>query len=478
MSDKKRGKGKRKRIHWTYTSGRLKRPTSVSVSVRAYSQANRYWTQSATDVVKDVFTATRVRSRTPGANPTNFRYKIANHISATSSFDATKFWYNAKQYRGKARLIAAPAYWGTGDRISSCERFGTGDGYSLISDLPTTPPLFSGSTYTSAYNLAVQRLYDTIREMESHVQTGETIGEYKQTIKLLKRGLGGLRDLIDHVSKDHVKILKKEQAWNNTKRMAKSLADLTLEYRFGIEPLAKVLGEGAGAIQSDSYMEAFLPFSVSGKAISTIEENNTTWGAFPTMHLRTLRDSEQKVRFKGEYRLRSKEDGPSYARSLGLTWRELTPTLYNLCPYSFLLDYVVNLHTFIETLAVPFSSVAWCVRTERSQEVNRRLYDFRNGDQNVLFMLEDSEAGYFQAGATGIRRREQVSLPMPILQWKKPSKRALENILALVAGRLPIIGSLTKRILRSPSGKSLDNEFRLAVRDRNLKVPYPFHSAS
>lgn len=454
---------------------RPKRPDTVAVNVSAYShQRHRRIKPGSVELSSEYFKVNRVNSRTPGASVPGYRNKIRMHMSATSPFDGTKFKYTAKNYYLAIRYNGPNSASDSG-RLVVAERFGNGDGLSWFSNQPSTPPVLSGPTFDSASNLAVQKLYDTIRQMESHVQTGETIGEYKQTINLFKRGLGGLRDLLEYTSKNHVNILKKGAQWNNAKRTAKSLADLTLEYRFGIKPLAMVLGEGAGAVQSDRYMEAFLPFSVKGKATSSTLVTNGSYGGFPRIHIYGRTDNEFKVRFKGDYRIRSADAGPNYARSLGLTWREFIPTIYNLIPYSFLLDYVSNLHTFIETVAVPFTNVAWCVRTDRSTQHHVRNYTALGGEQPLNYVIDVIDPGYFDSQATGIRRREQLSLPMPTLRWQKPSKRALENTLALVVGRLPVIGNLTKRILRSPSGKTLDNEFRLASRGSDHKVPYPFH---
>lgn len=472
---KKRRKRKGLRLYWPPTPKRQKRPDSIAVAVSAYShQRHRRIKPGSVELSSQYFKVNRVNSRTPGASVRDWRGKIKRHESATSPFDGTKFSYESKRYYVSIRYNGSNSTNDAG-RLVLAERFGTGDDYSWSSDQPTTPPPFSGSTFTSASNQAVQKLYDVIRQMESHVQTGETIGEYKQTINLFKRGLGGLRDLLDYTSRNHEHILKRGMQWNNAKRTAKSLADLTLEYRFGIKPLAMVLGEGAAAVQSDRYMEALLPFSVKGKAASAVQDYDDRFGGFPSVHMRTITQTEFMTRFKGEYRLRSADIGPNYARSLGLTWREFVPTLYNLIPYSFLLDYVSNLHTLIETVAIPFTNVAWCVRTDRSKVRNLRNYSGLPGDQPPTYVIDVNDPGYFNSQATGVRRREQLSLPMPTLQWQKPSKRALENTLALVVGRLPVIGSLTKRILRSPSGKSLDNEFRLASRGTIHKVPYPFH---
>ena len=421
----------------------------------------------------------RVRSRTTGGSVIDYKRKILRHESATSSLSATKFTYRSKRYFGSGRYTPAVLPPVDEDSFKSASRVGNGDGFSMSSDTPTTPPNFSGAGYTSAYNLAVQRLYDFIRELESSTPVGEDVGEYHQTLNLFKRGLGGIRDLIDYISVNHSRILRKESSWNNAKRISKSFADLTLEYRFGIEPLAKNLGQGVAALMADKYSDSIIPFSVKGKASSRVQDYDESWSSFPALHLKTYTETDFVVRFKGEYKMGLPKEGYRWNHILGLTWRESLPTLYNLFPYSFLMDYVSNLHTFIEAMAVPFTQVAWCVKTERARTKNVRNYTFEQRDQNALFTLNGGcTPGYFISEATGIRRSDQVSIPTPIFQWKTPSVRAKENVLALVAGRLPVIGNLTRRMLSSTNGRDIGSQFRLAVRDRNLKVPYPFHSAS
>jgi hypothetical protein len=424
---------------------------------------------------QEAFRTSRVESRTPGANAPSYKEKIKRHESATSNFDATKFSYVSKSYFGKGRYVNPTepppnvnSFVGT--------VWGNGDGIGLTSNIPTTPPPFSGTAYVSAYNQAVQGLYDAIRSIESPVGLGEDIGEYHQTVNLFKRGLSGLQDLIQYTSTNHVNILKKGAQWNNAKRVAKSLGALVTEYRFGIAPLAKELGEGAAAIVSDRYLDAFVHFYAKGSASSAVEQGSGTYGSFPSLRVRGITHTTAKVRYKGEYRIRG-DGGSSYHRSLGLTWREFVPTVYNLLPYSFLLDYVLNLHTFVEALAVPWANVAWCVSSERMDETYTAWYDFRQSDQNSLFTLQNIQPGYFKATASGVRRRAVSSIPFPVLRWQKPSVRQLQNTAAVLASKLPVIGNLTKRILRSPSGKALDYEFNLVARDRNLKVPYPFHRA-
>jgi hypothetical protein len=466
-----------KKPWWKYQAKASKRPpkpNSVDVAVRATWNRLRVDGISSTDF-HNVFRFDRVESRTPGVNVPSYRKRILKHESATSSFDGTKFSFLSKSYSGKGRF-ANPTEPPPKPNSFVGTVWGTGDGVSLSSNVPTTPPSFSGTAYTSAYNQAVQGLYDAIRSIESPVGLGEDIGEYHQTVNLFKRGLSGLQDLIQYTSTNHANILKKGAQWNNAKRVAKSLGALVTEYRFGIAPLAKEIGEGAAAIVSDRYLDAFVSFKAKGKATSAVEKTDSTYGSFPALHVRGITHQTAKVRYKGEYRIRG-DGGSDYLRSVGLTWREFTPTVYNLLPYSFLLDYVLNFHTFVEALSVPWANVAWCVSSERMDETYTAWYDFRQSDQNVLFTLQNQKPGLFKATASGVRRRAVSSIPFPTLQWQTPSVRSLQNTAAVLASKLPVIGNLTKRILRSPSGKALDYEFNLVARDRNLKVPYPFHRA-
>jgi len=468
---------KPKKPWWRYqvkASKREPKPNSVDVAVRATWNRTRV-DKTSYQLFQNAFRFDRVQSRTPGPNVPGYRKKILKHESATSDFDGTKFSYVSKSYYGKGRYVnptepppSINSFTGT--------VWGNGDGISLSSNTPSTPPPFSGTAYVSAYNQAVQGLYDAIRSMESPVGLGEDIGEYHQTVNLFKRGLSGLQDLIQYASTNHANILKKGAQWNNAKRVAKSLGALVTEYRFGIAPLAREIGEGAAAIVSDRYLDAFVSFKAKGKATSAVEKTEGTYGSFPALHVRGITHQTAKVRYKGEYRIRG-DGGSDYLRSVGLTWREFIPTVYNLLPYSFLLDYVLNFHTFVEALAVPWANVAWCVSSERMDETYTAWYDFRPADQNALFTLRTNEPGWFKASASGVRRRAVTNIPFPVLQWQTPSVRQLQNTAAVLASKLPVIGNLTKRILRSPSGKALDYEFNLVARDRNLKVPYPFHRA-
>jgi hypothetical protein len=390
---------------------------------------------------------------------------IRNHQSATTPLTASDFALTKHAGRTEA---ARYKYFSSGVIYHEFN-----EGFFGIGSFPSFPG-FVGDGYKSAHNEAVQRLYDVIRSIESPSQTGEDIGEYKQTVNLIRRPAKGILDLTSYLVNNHTSLLKKARV-NNIKRVAKSLADLTLEYRYGIKPLLSTLAEATVALQNRDIISDFHRFNVKGKGVTATDVMSGWQGSGVIQRkTRTVTRTSYTVRYKGEYRTDHNVDTRSFNASLGLTWREVLPTLYNLCPYSFLLDYVVNLHSFLEVLSVPWTNVAWCNKTQRgvAQEFWQEL-DVRTVASSIYTIKSFSPSRYDYLSSQVVRTN-QTTIPLPQLQVRYPSVKQLQNVGALVASRLPVIGILTKKLNRSSGGR-LDREFKLATRDRNLRIPYPFH---
>lgn len=410
------------------------------------------------------YSFTRTRSRSGGTVP-GWKQRIANHQSATSNFDATDFAFK-KQIGTSVAARTYSFFYG----VIWHEK---NEGFYNVGTFPSAPD-FSGSAYTSAHNEAVERLYDVIRSIESPAQTGEDIGEYKQTVNQIRRPMAGLLDLTSYCANNHVGLLKKAR-WNNIKATAKAMADLTLEYRFGLQPLLKTLADATVALENRDVMSEFFHFNVKGKGTTATSPQYGWTGSGAIQHMYQFQYITQfTVRYKGEYRIDHNVDRRSFAGSLGLTWREFIPTIWNLIPYSFLVDYVTNLGSFLSVLSVPWSNIAWCNKTVRGRQTESMADIGVRTASPPLYIITQFSPSRYDYHTTRVLRSSQTTLPLPIFQFTFPSERQLENTLALVASKLPVIGKLTDKLNRS-SGGSLDREFKLASRDRDLKIPYPFH---
>lgn len=413
-------------------------------------------------------TSSIYKSRTfNGQDLPGYKELISRRLPATTPLDAMDFKFIARPYTTAVEYAKQ-----TPPHPLNAARGSVSSTYRPTGGYPSAPAAFSGARYTSAYNLAVGRLYDQIRTLESRANVGEDLGEISQTYRMVRRPMAGLLNLTQYVERHHSSLLRKHRA-NNVKQTAKALADLTLEYRFGIKPLINSFADAYVSLENRDILTHYAPFNASGKGrgrglVARGTDAHGSGGASYDV----VEDYETKVRFKGFYKISSKPDRYAVNRSLGLTWRESIPTLYNLIPYSFLLDYVVNLHQVIESVAVPWTNVAWCNMTERA--IWKYHTYFHTGYAPANASVSFFRPGYTMLEVKRVRRTDRTSsIPVASLMVKRPSTRQLTNVIALLASRLPVMGRLTKHVLKSPSGKDLDYRFKLATRDRSLKVPYP-----
>jgi hypothetical protein len=399
-----------------------------------------------------------------GTSLPDWKNRIRNHQSATTNFDAVK---STIRWRPGTTVVTR-----TGTLQPGWLWHAKTQGFYKLGTIDGSIPSYDWGTYKTAYNLAVQRLYDFIRSIESPANAGEDIGEYKQTVNQIRKPMAGLQDLTSYVVNNHVNLLKKAK-WNNIKQTAKALGDLTLEYRFGLKPLLSTLAEAKVSLENRDVMFEFYRFNVKGKHDTASFTRSGPYGTGAIRHTygETIR-SLVTVRFKGEYRIGHNVDRRSFNAGIGLTWREAIPTIYNLIPYSFLVDYFTNVGTFMSIFSVPWPNVAWCNKTSRFR--HEEIFTELSGEGISQFATTSFTPSSYTYTLKRILRTDQLTIPLPMLEFSLPTAHQYSNIVALLASRLPIIGNLTKKLNRQ-SGGAFDREFRLATRDRNLRIPYPFH---
>jgi hypothetical protein len=417
-------------------------------------------------------TASNSASRTKGfvgvQLPTH-KSLIKQVLPATTPMSANDFIVKSKSYH------VSTAYTGSStnplDVVAEVIEGVRGNGYGS-SYIPSTPPAFSGSTYNTAYNKAVSRLYDQLREFESRASVGEDLGEITQTVRQLRKPIAGIQNLLRYSIGNHVALLKKAR-WNNTKAIARGLGQTVVEYRYGIQPLINTIADVTVSLGNRDKSFFFYPFRAVGKASAVTEDkaSNEIWGVGGSA-IKMSTHTDYKVVFKGVYSAESDHDQYSYSQSLGLTWGEFIPTLYNLIPYSFLLDYVINLNEFVNVMAVPWGKVRWCNMTERATTMNSQ--EFWKGVCQPSYSVVSFAPGYINTSVTGVRRSDRSSsVPLPNLQVKRPNSRQLSNVAALLASNLPVVGNLTRLLLKNKRTKDLDRHFTDINRDYKLRVPYP-----
>jgi len=288
---------------------------------------------------------------------------------------------------------------------------------------------------TAANNQAIARLYDALNSIPSPARAGEDFGEWKQTVDLFRHPLAPVRKLLTSVLKNHSLALKAR----NLKSLGKGLSDVYLEYQYGWKPLASSLASGLVALQNREKFAVYVPFRVTGKSSA----NPTTRRGGSTMiPTQTRITDEVHVKYQGVWGAESDTiPTRTVSESLGLTFREIVPTIWNLIPYSFLIDYFTNIGDIISSITVPYSNVRWCNRTivtERKKYVSMSAVP----DPAVKFIeYTVLKPGYYSISDKRFSRRAQTGLPVPEFNVDFGlSGTHWANVAALVSSKLLGIG--------------------------------------
>lgn len=348
------------------------------------------------------------------------------------------------------------------------QRYNSGS-YVLGVTLQGVPSL-NGPQILSAHNQAIAKLYAQLSSFESAAQAGEDLGEIKQTIKLLTSPLKSTRDLMVRVLSGHQRAL----SLSSVRGAAKALADTTLEYRFGIKPLTSTIAKAYVGLQGREYLGHYYPFSATGKVLDSYI-HSYGFESCGNLILETIaRDRvTYSVRYQGVWAVLANIDKRSLGDVLSLRMKDVIPTVYNLIPYSWLVDYFTNIGTMVSSLSVPWGGVRWCNKTIYATRVHRNE-SIRATRPVPCYGSVGISPGYSELTETTFTRSNVESLPTPTLEFNLPSGRQWQNIAALVTGKLLSIKKSTPDP-SSPRGRDLQSAFADEVGRRGLRVPYPFH---
>jgi hypothetical protein len=261
------------------------------------------------------------------------------------------------------------------------------------------------------------------------------------------------------------------------KEVAKALADTTLEWRFGVKPLVQTCADAFVGLQNRDNVEHYVQVYASGRTFTSSNTlSNDSYGLDPSeLMYNEFREQEQVVRYTGEWRVASDLPKRAVSDVLGLNWRNVVPTLYNLIPYSFLVDYVTNIGDIVNSLAVPWHDVAWMNKTIRHSYLVRQQTVGWSRLTPPYYRVEslDLTPGFIEIRKTAFERLAQGSMPYPKIQLQMPSYKQVQNIASLLVSRLTSKSGKIKKAMSSRPG--LESAFADEVGKRNLRIPYPFH---
>jgi hypothetical protein len=297
---------------------------------------------------------------------------------------------------------------------------------------------------------ALSRLYSRIKAEYEHMNSLNFLGELGETVKMLRSPASALLDntsrLLSTVKSTRAEVRRRVQprksdsAKDLARRRSQAVADAIsgtwLEYAFGLVPLmsdVKDIAETAArALVGKDSMTRVSAKSEDTQGSSILYSGDVSVGSTATL-CRYYREARTTASCRYVAGLRSHLTGPAQglnnlARLSGVTLSNIIPTAYQLLPWSFLVDYFVNLGDVLEAWFVDTSNLVYFSKTNRQVteyldhewfRPNPQTQGYFAGSLNTLAFVGRNVSRRSLTRTTLVRSSGQA-LPIPSLVAKMP----------------------------------------------------------
>lgn len=291
-----------------------------------------------------------------------------------------------------------------------------------------------------------------VQNFQSPFQTQVFAGELRETLKFIRAPLNNAlkltgvfaEALTTKTGKRTTGDIIIKQNKRLAKHLTKDISDLWLEYRFAVLPLVNDINSVVKLINEEKEVkEYFTGFGESLTATNTMDFSNRT-GYLDTQISKNVQYRViSSIKAGATYFLAERFSGlQSYLEETAFDLTTVTSTAWELTPFSFLVDYFVNIGDIISSSISPVSALNWTSHSViREVVVTQQLLSstpvpgpFRN------FASNNASASF----VTRHRRikRETLTSSIPPLVFTIPgSNTKLANIAALVASKLAFANS-------------------------------------
>jgi hypothetical protein len=294
--------------------------------------------------------------------------------------------------------------------------------------------MYTSSDFTSADNAALKLTYRRIKDQRTSFQGLIFLGELRESIRMIKSPAKALRTGISEYLDTAVKRGRKAPR----KSRRKVVAETWLEYSFGWVPLVNDILDGVKAYKKhvNKTFRSRLTSrgSTSSSVIYAAGQRGSNANSIPyVLDKKAIQTQSVQYIVGLEYTCTGADPDVSVFERAGLVFREFVPTLWELTPYSFLVDYFTNVGDILEAGATSTSDVKWVCRTTKSIA---KMFTYCAPD--TLKTQENrtvsGSPSYSATTATSVNRdggvltipRFELSLPTQPTQWL--------NMLALSQG--------------------------------------------
>lgn len=361
-------------------------------------------------------------SVTHGENVAHWRRVIATGGNATTNLTGTR--WKVSQSSASLRLEETnkppnPSYLG----ISTV----TGNPLWVDTNLQ-----FDDAPSGDANNRALTQFYANLASVQSRFKGLVFTGELRQTLNMIKSPAKALRHGIDH----YLTALKKGSRYNRRDRPS-FVRRTWLEYAFGWRPLIADLDRAVDAFYaSDVVRPLFEMVSGRGYAENVTDTAHIQTPIYANIRIRSIKRNTLSSSYKYFGVTSSYGNGSSNSHSYGFNPVEFVPTLWELMPYSFLVDYFTNIGDILSSWSYRFIGTDWLSSSSRqtvSSEMVRSVPEVADQFPWSNYNLSGS-AGSIKVERTRVNRTRNAVLDLPRFEFRCPGfDSRWVNIVALSA---------------------------------------------
>lgn len=267
---------------------------------------------------------------------------------------------------------------------------------------------------------------------------GVFLGEISETMHMVRHPLAGvtstLKTLLPHFKKARL-ALKRSRSSRDTKRILASFNARYLEFTFAIMPFVGDIQDLVARVKD-----------LSSKHKSTLVHSTKTDAGWELpFQSETLHSGPLDWSYRASYRweikanaqgvvLNNPTDSGFSPSSFGLRLRDFVPTVWELIPYSFLVDYVTTVGSFCEATMAEFSSCAYYwsgCEAISTTTVTPTFWLSPWADPNAVTFAASAEKSVLTRRQV-VRRRPNPAYDLTC-SWQVPGFRAVANTLSILA---------------------------------------------
>lgn len=294
------------------------------------------------------------------------------------------------------------------------------------------------------HNRLISKWFSQVESIQSSFQAGQDLGEWKQTRDAIMHPLRSLRDHTLGYFNGLNKIrrgLGRRSSISGSKSLAHALNDSYLEWTFGWNPLVSDIANAVVGLQTRKDRNSLNKIEVSAHedySSSDGEETIPTGLSILTLNFGRTVKCRYTERIKGAIRNSSVVGGEQSVQSLfQLAPKDFLPTAWNLLPYSFVVDYFLNIGDIINAFSYGTGDLAWGNFTTRTiTSTNYALRGISGTLPGPPYQSRGSAFGGSASFDAVAFSRDVLSqdLLVPSLQFSLPlgSNKPWENIASLL----------------------------------------------